>query len=330
MDEISGERANTDIYDKSTRNRRKRPKKTFHAEDEGKWRPYWQRGHTTLDEVNEKLRENNMRNPKFLLRKNVSRKTKLYHSNLDLSSFGSLPKKVKISKSVSMQGLHRMPPIDSAPRERKTNTNKLSRTNSHLNLPVLEPDIELTGGMGSRDNSAGTSARISSRTGRTSGMHERDEEIESSSGEDEVYLSDDDPVVSRKNLDKAGDYIVEHDWILKEQLAKEARQVKSLHNKVNIILPDEDPLETIKSRMSEINMMVKPRAEYGNYLETIDPEQKERIVVSIYEYIIVSIFEYIVVSIFEYIVMGILEYIEIPVYCDDYIRVYCGDNIRVY
>ncbi|XP_052792872.1 uncharacterized protein LOC128226836 isoform X2 [Mya arenaria] len=40
---------------------------------------------------------------------------------------------------------------------------------------------------------------------------------------------------------------------------------------------DEDPLETIQSRMDEINMMVNPRAELGNYLETIDPAQKERI-----------------------------------------------------
>ncbi|KAH3835165.1 uncharacterized protein LOC127878895 isoform X2 [Dreissena polymorpha] len=40
---------------------------------------------------------------------------------------------------------------------------------------------------------------------------------------------------------------------------------------------DDDPLETIKTRMEEINMMVKPRAELGNFLNTIDPAQRNRI-----------------------------------------------------
>lgn len=263
------------------RTKRKRSRKMFQTEDEGKWRPFWHRGHTTITETNEQLRERNLRNPKIILKKHTPRKTKLYHSNLDLSSAGRVRKKVKISKSVSMQGLHVIPPIDSAKRESRNNTSKLSRTNSHLNLPHIEPDIELNVGIGSRDNSAGTSGRHSSRNGRISGMREEEEDAKSSSDEDDVYLSDDDPIVSRKNLDKAGDYIVEHDWILKEELAKEARQVKSLHFKIQIDIPDEDPLETIQTRMDEINMMVKPRAEFGNYLETIDTEQKERIMVGI-------------------------------------------------
>lgn len=276
MDEMAEEDSTNS--ETNTRTRRKKSRKTFHAEEDGKWRPFWQRGHTTLDELNEKMREKNVRDPRIKLKRKVPRKTKLYHSSLDLSSIGRAPKKVKISKSVSMQGLHHMPPIDSAQRDNRSLTGSLTRTNSHLNLPILEPSVELTGRVGSRDTSAGTSARINSSSGRISGMREQEEDVEESSDDEDVYLSDDDPVVSRKNLDKAGDYIVEHDWILKEKIAKEARQMKSLHYKVTIPLPDEDPLETIKTRMDEINMMVKPRAEYGNYLETIDPEQKEKIV----------------------------------------------------
>ncbi|XP_045203583.2 uncharacterized protein LOC123556719 isoform X2 [Mercenaria mercenaria] len=278
MDETSAENfTTTNSRETEGRIHRKRSRNSLLMEEDGKWRPFWQRGHTTLDEMKEQKREKNMRYPKFSMRKNVPRKNRLYHSNLDLRSVGRTAKKVKISKSVSMHGLNRMPPIDSGKREIRNNQSKLSRTNSQLNLPVLEPDIELNGAVGSRDNSAGTSVRSSVRYGRTSVMRANEEEVEESEDED-VYLSDDDPEVSRRNLDKAGDYIVEHDWILKGELEKEARKVKTLHNKVQIVLPDEDPLESIQSRMDEINMMVKPRAEFGNYLETIDPEQKEKIV----------------------------------------------------
>lgn len=261
---------NFEMSDKLERdvNRRKRNRNALQTDDEGKWRPFWQRGHTTLDDLKQNLRVK------------YPRKIKLYHSNIDLSSAGRARKKVKISKSVSLLGLnHGMPPIENISRYSRNNSKKLTRTNSHLNLPQIEPDVDINGAPQSRGNSAVTSGKSSSRNGRISGMREQEPETEPSSEEDDdVYQSDDDPVVSRKNLDKAGEYIVEHDWILKEELAKEARQVKSLHNKIQIALPDEDPLETIQSRMDEINMMVKPRAELGNYLETIDPEQKQRIV----------------------------------------------------
>jgi hypothetical protein len=285
MNETSEETAVGNDIELESRIRRKRSRNSLLMEEDGKWRPFWQRGRTTLDEMTGQSHQKNTRYQKLSSRKNVSRKNKLYHSNLDLSSVGRVRKRVKISKSVSMQGLNRMPPIDSAKTELRNNTTRLSRTNSHLNLPVLEPDVDLNGGLGSRDNSAGTSFRGISRHGRTSAVRVSYDDVETTT-DDEVYLSDDDPEISRRNLDKAGDYIVEHDWILKGKLEKEARKVKNLHNKVKIVLPDEDPLETIQSRMDEINMMVKPRAEFGNFLETIDPEQKERIVVSVIEILI--------------------------------------------
>jgi len=245
--------------------------------DMDKWRPYWQRGQTTLDEMNEQFRNRDKNGPKRLLKTAIPRKTRLYHSSLDLRSTGKVKKKVKIAKYASTQGLHRMPPIHSAKTLDTFGSQRLSHGNSSLNLPQIDPEQELTGEPGSRDNSAATSCRMSTRNGHGFGLFDSESESES---EDEIYQSDEDPYVSRQNLDKAGDYIVEHDWILKETLANEARKVHTLHNKVNIVLPDEDPLESIKSRIDEIQLMVKPRAEFGNFLDTIDPEQKEKIVVS--------------------------------------------------
>ncbi|KAL4230951.1 hypothetical protein ACF0H5_011324 [Mactra antiquata] len=252
---------NDQIYDQ---NSRKRPRNGPQADDE-KWRPFWQRGQTTYEEMKTLTRE----------RRPVTQRTKLHHSNIDISSAGRERKKAKISKSASVQSLNRFLRKDGRSRDdRKTGYS--SRNNSQLVLPQLEPDIELHDIHGSRNSSAHMSVH-SSRHSATSGLRDALPVDESSSEDDEIYESDDDPVVSRKNLDKAGDYIVEHDWILKGKIANDARKVKAMHHRVQIPLPDEDPLETIKSRMDEINMMVKPRAEYGNFLETIDPEQKARI-----------------------------------------------------
>ncbi|WAQ99542.1 hypothetical protein MAR_023915 [Mya arenaria] len=247
------------------------------AEDGTKWRPFWQRGHTTIEEMKEKYHEREKRN-----RKNMTGfygKTKLSHSNLDVSSAGGARKKVKISKYASSQGLHRMPPIDVSSKNGGENINpaRLSCTNSSLNLPNIDPQQEVIHEIKTRDNSAVTSGRTRSRNGHNARHDGNDNQSEQSESEADIYLSDEDPEVSRRNLDKAGDYIVEHDWILKGNLETEARKVAVLHNRVKIVLPDEDPLETIQSRMDEINMMVNPRAELGNYLETIDPAQKERI-----------------------------------------------------
>lgn len=258
--------------------RAKRKHDVIENGDGEKWRPFWQRGQTTLEEMNEHLRNRDKNAGKRILKTAGSRKTKLYHSSLDLRSTGKVKKKVKISKYASSQGLNRMPPINTARKMGDTfGSQRLSRGNSFLNLPQIDPEQELTGDPGSRDNSAATSCRMSTRNGLGFGLTDSEEEDES---EEDIYQSDDDPDVSRQNLDKAGDYIVEHDWILKESLAKEERKVHSLHNKIKIVLPDDDPLEAIKSRMDEIQLMVKPRAELGNFLDTIDPAQKEKIVVS--------------------------------------------------
>lgn len=245
----------------------------------GKWRPFWHRGRTTLDEMNEQLRQRDKLQGKKM-KLGSPRRTRMYHSSLDLRSSGKVKKKVKISKFASTQGLNRMPPIATSRKSASTLFSaRLSHGNSSLNLPQIDPEEEITGEAGSRDNSAATSGRISTRGGNLFGLDDSYEETDSESEED-IYPSDEDPCVSRQNLDKAGDYIVEHDWILKETLLKEARKVNSMHNKIKIVLPDEDPLEAIKTRMEEINLMVKPRAELGNYLDTIDPGQKEKIVVS--------------------------------------------------
>lgn len=40
---------------------------------------------------------------------------------------------------------------------------------------------------------------------------------------------------------------------------------------------DEDPMEAIQSRLDEVTMMVKPKAEWGNFIDTIEPEQRAKI-----------------------------------------------------
>lgn len=251
------------VYDQNLRKRTIDGQQVANGDE--KWRPFWQRGQTTYEEMKELSRS----------RRPVTQRTKLHHSNMDLSSAGRERKKAKMSKSASVQGLNHYSRTDRSRGNRHMGI--LSRNNSHLILPQIEPDVEING---SRGSSAHMSAH-SSRHSATSGAREPLPIDESSSEDDDIYESDDDPVISRQNLDKAGDYIVEHDWILKGKIAKEARKVKVLHHKVQIPLPDDDALETIKSRMDEINMMVKPRAEYGNFLDTIDPEQKARIMVCI-------------------------------------------------
>ena len=260
---------------------RKADRREFSARDEGKWRPFWQRGHITVDEANEKLREREeyalsikrsaKNNPKL-----YSSSTRLYHSTVDLTRTSTKRKKRKnkMSKSVSMQGgLHN--PVELMNR-RGTG---ISRTSSTLNLPLIEPDIDINGTFESRDNSA-LSVAIHSTNGRNSNNHENEAESEIDSADEEVYQSDDDPEISRRNLDKAGDYIVEHDWILKENLAKDARKIKTKHKLLVIPLPDDDPLDSIKTRVDEIQLMVKPKAEYGNFIDTIDPSQRDKILVS--------------------------------------------------
>ena len=237
-----------------------------------KWTPFWQRGH---------LLDDRDKNDGHLL-KSSSKKIKLFHSSLDISSSNNRRrgKKVTISKSVSVQnGLHHMPPIEnivsSAKRDKRP-----SRTMTGLNslaLPKIDPDVAIEGERNSRESSAVTG--VTFENGLFTGTGESDVDSDSG-GEEEVYLSDDDPEVSRKNLEKAGEYIVDHDWILHENLAKEARRMSCVRNQTRIIVPDDDPMEAIQSRLDEVSMMVKPKAEWGNFIDTIEPEQRAKIMVS--------------------------------------------------
>ena len=236
-----------------------------------KWTPFWQRAqlrdHTTLLSRGHILRPS-------------SKKVKLFHSNLDLSSSSNKKgKKVRISKSVSVQnGLNHMPPIENP--NSKTKRGKLFEKTltglGSLALPKIDPDVAIEGERNSRESSATNG--ILYENGRMSGLDDSDEETDSEA-EEEVYLSDDDPDVSRRNLEKAGDYIVDHDWILQENIAKEARRMSTIRKQIRIHVPDDDPMEAIQSRLDEVSMMVKPKAEWGNFIDTIEPEQRDRIMV---------------------------------------------------
>ena len=236
--------------------------------DEDKWTPFWQRGHQ--DDKSERN-----------LLKSASKKVKLFHSSLDISSNSKRRgKRVTISKSVSVQnGLNHMPPIENG--NSNTRRSKMFEKNltglSSLALPKIDPDVAIEGERDSRESSA--TIGVSFELGRNNGAGGSDTDSDSG-GEEEVYLSDDDPEVSRKNLEKAGEYIVDHDWILQENLAKEARRMSSVRNQTRIIVPDDDPMEAIQSRLDEVTMMVKPKAEWGNFIDTIEPEQRAKIMVS--------------------------------------------------
>lgn len=270
---------NTEVIVNGELKQRRTRRVARETDDGSKWRPYWHRGHTTIDERRQQASEREKRTSTALV--NTGLRKKLYHSNLDISSAGKSTKRVKIAQYASTQGLNGIPFVENGLRNVHEHANaRLSITNSSLNLPSIDPEQDLRCDVNCRDLSAVTS-RSGARNGRLSSTNGTINDTESDESDEEVYKSDDDPEVSRKNLDKAGDYIVEHDWILKGNIQEEARRVALKHNKVRIPLPDEDPLEAISLRMEEVNRMVKPRAELGNFLDTIDPEQRNRIMVRI-------------------------------------------------
>ena len=248
---------------------------TERVKDDEKWTPFWQRGHDTEIKHAKSVSDGHVLRPS-------SKHVKLFHSTLDISSNNKKKhKRVTISKSVSMQnGLNHMPPIENANIKRRKKRGILKDRNmiglSSLALPKIDPDIAVEVERDSRESTA-TNGVLDN--GRLSDNNDSDNETDSQASE-EIYLSDDDPDVSRQNLDKAGDYIVDHDWILQENLAKEARRMSTARKQMRIIIPDEDPMEAIQSRLDEVTMMVKPKAEWGNFIDTIEPEQRAKIMVS--------------------------------------------------
>lgn len=210
---------------------------------------------------------------------------RLYNSSLNLSrAFTQFDFK---SKSVSTEGLHRWPTaLGQGVRRKETPKKTKAYERLPLILPKLEPDVNLDLDVETRDESAivktSPDKDVTLENGLDSDFEERPE---SEDNDDDYFNFDDDTATARKKLETLGNFEMEHNWILQEDLRQKQEDILIHSKKVRISLPDEDPMATIQNRIEELQTMSKPRAEFANFIETLSPEQKERIMVRIYIYI---------------------------------------------
>ncbi|GFO10676.1 cyclic nucleotide-binding domain-containing protein 2-like [Plakobranchus ocellatus] len=107
------------------------------------------------------------------------------------------------------------------------------------------------------------------------GLDDDGEEVEEESDDDDL-----DEVQSRQKKERAAEFEIAHNWLLKEETEIQAKKFIQTKRKLTICLPDDDPLEGINNRLEEVQSMVKPKVELSDFLEELDPEQRERIYVS--------------------------------------------------
>ncbi|XP_070197784.1 uncharacterized protein [Littorina saxatilis] len=81
----------------------------------------------------------------------------------------------------------------------------------------------------------------------------------------------------RARAEKAAEFEVEHNWLLKEEAEMKVKKFDQTKRKLIIPLPDDDPLEGISNRLEEIQSMVKPKAEFSTFLDDLSGEQRDRI-----------------------------------------------------
>ncbi|KAL3880115.1 hypothetical protein ACJMK2_032384, partial [Sinanodonta woodiana] len=237
------------------------------------WKPYWQR----------KNGQNENRSPTSTLSRNyrlVRREATLHQSYQDLRSHRS-SQKLYLPKSVSMGGLHSTPYVlQNTDMNKKSHSNNIlafSKSDSSLEITMINPSEVEERGERNNDESNEASQPCANQNESAEKIVQKDENEDEE--ENDIYLSDDDPVVSRENLDKAGTYLVEHDWMLKNRLEKDSKRLIRSHKKLRIPIPDDDPLDTIQNRLEEISLMVKSKAKRSNQLDTMDQEQRTRIMV---------------------------------------------------
>ncbi|XP_061164329.1 uncharacterized protein LOC133173364 isoform X1 [Saccostrea echinata] len=215
---------------------------------------------------------------------NVGKTRRVYHSNLNLpkaftqydlmqSGFG---------KSMSMEGLNRNHTtlVDSSRRKKMSKIQKNeSKETLPLCLPRLEPEVDLDLDVEARDVSA-TTRLASQMDSNPRGTTEPEVRTEHESDSDESdYLNDyrDDTETAHKRLEQIGVFEMEHNWLLHEGFEREKELFVTKSRKINIALPDENPITTVNSRIEEVNSMVKPKADIGMLLKNMNPEQQEKI-----------------------------------------------------
>lgn len=215
---------------------------------------------------------------------NVGKARRAYHSNLNLPKAFTQYDLVQsgFGKSVSMEGLNRNhTTLDSG--RRKSKLLKIPKAESRealpLCLPRLEPEVDLDLDADARDVSA-TTRLASQLDSNPRGTAEPDVRTEHESDSDESdYLNnyDDDTETAHKKLDQIGKFEMEHNWLLHEGFEREKEGFVNKSRKINIPIPDENPVMTVNSRIDEINSMVKPKADIGILIQNMNPEQKEKI-----------------------------------------------------
>ncbi|CAL1540138.1 unnamed protein product [Lymnaea stagnalis] len=80
---------------------------------------------------------------------------------------------------------------------------------------------------------------------------------------------------SRSRSERMAEFEIDHNWMLKEEADKQAKQFERTKKLLTISLPDEDPLEGIHNRLDEIQSMVKPKVELSDFLSKLTTEQRE-------------------------------------------------------
>lgn len=223
---------------------------------------------------------------------NVGKTRRAYHSNLNLpkaftqydimqSGFG---------KSVSMEGLNRNHTTLDSGRRKKKFFKKIPKAESKealpLCLPRLEPEVDLDLDVEARDVSATTrlASQMDSNPRETAEPDVRTEHESDSDESDYLNNYEDDTETAHRKLDQIGKFEMEHNWLLHEGFEREKETFINKSRKINIPIPDENPVTTVNSRLDEVHSMVKPKADIGILIQNMSPEQQEKIKVRLYAY----------------------------------------------
>ncbi|KAK3099817.1 hypothetical protein FSP39_010212 [Pinctada imbricata] len=184
-----------------------------------------------------------------------------------------------MSKSVSMDILFRGKTLPEHKKKKRSMPEKSESTeNLPLSLPKLEPEVDIDFDTQGRDASVLASRAISQIT--SNGLALTETEIDRDSDSDESdYLNNnkDDTETARRRLGEIGEFEMLHNWKLHESFKEDKEKFTVKSRKIAIVLPDENPMVTVNSRIQEIQSMVKPKAELGNFIEKLPPAQREKI-----------------------------------------------------
>lgn len=81
--------------------------------------------------------------------------------------------------------------------------------------------------------------------------------------------------MGRARAEKAAEFEVEHNWLLKEEAERKVKKLDVTKRKLSIFLPDDDPLEGISNRLEEVQSMVKHKVGMSFFMDDLPVEQKE-------------------------------------------------------